>query len=201
MRALLWLLPLLLVSGLLLFPACAEKTVKAKPIPIVFQLSNADNKAQLERRVNEFTKRGFVATVKAEPAKVSGDYLKALSDKGFEIMGEVAVEPKNTYEQQLGKTLEAKKAIETYTGKPVLGWSASGSRFNRGDEYTANVLDAIGARWQHISARYEKMPCYALEPYQAPGHKFVIVNVQSRCVYNITGDPFNQDNMAMSGSN
>ena len=98
------------------------------------------------------------------------------------------------------KITEKIAALEACTGKPIVGFSG-GRKFNRGNEHTYAVLEAIGAKYMHTSARYETLPCYAFEPYQVPGHSFVRAPMQSRCLLNVGVDEFDQECLAMSGSN
>lgn len=186
---------------------CApQQTPSAEPkkerIPIVLQISSVQAKEQVERRMNEVTKRGFGATVNASPEVVGCDYLKELSDKGFDIMGSVVTfgfgEEGANYEEQLAKTKEQKQAIEACIGKPVAGFT--GGRQFRHDQYTWQILDEIGARYFQNSTRYEKLPCYALEPYKMEGHDFIIAPMQSRCVWNVGVSELDQTCLAMSGS-
>ena len=107
---------------------------------------------------------------------------------------------RSCYEEELEYARAEKQRMEDCIGKTVLGFYG-GSRFNKGDQYAPDILDEIGAKYFLTSARYETLPCYALEPYQEPGHNYIRLPMQSRCVYNVGVDEFDQACLAMSGSN
>lgn len=195
-------LTLALVFGLL--SGCAgEKTKvgKKEPIPVVVQLSSVTKKEQLERRVNEMLKRGFYVTVQPTLDVVGCDYIKNLSDKGFEIMLRYPFqEMKGTYQEQLDYALREKQLMENCIGKKVRGFYG-GTRFNRGNQYTDDIMDEIGAKYYLAYANYEKLPCYALEPYKVPGHKFIRLPMQIRCVFNVGAHELDPKTLAVDGAN
>jgi hypothetical protein len=191
---------LVLTAVLTFLPAC-HKTAEEPPTPVVIQLSSIENQEQLARRVEALKARGFTGTIKVAPEKADPAYLKSLVDQGFEFMGIVYWTEGDTYEQQLKETLAKTQALEAATGRRVVGFSPQGGKFNRGNENTYAVLQAMGARYIHQSARYEAMPAYALEPYKAPGYDLIVCPMQSRGLWNVGTSPFDQTVLAMSGSN
>ena len=171
-----------------------------RPVPVAIQVSSIKTKEQLESRANELIKRGLVASVKADLETVGCDYLKELADQGFDIQIPIAANIEGaTYEQELATTRERKEALEKCLGKPLRSYGAV-SRFSI-DGHSSQILDELGAKYIWVSARYEKMPCYTLEPYQEPGPNFVRVLMQSRCLYKPMGvDRLDQTLLAMTGS-
>lgn len=170
------------------------------PVPVVVELSSIEAQEQLTRRVDEMRARGFIGSVDSGLDVVDGSYLKQLAIDGFEIMCQVPWQEDDTYEQQLQRTFQIKQSLEAAIGQDVVGFSPDGSRFNRGNVHTYPVLQEIGAKYILQSARYEKLTCYALEPYKASDYDFFIVPMQSRCVYNVGENEFDQTTLAMSGS-
>jgi hypothetical protein len=200
---------LCLLTGLILLPFISLQIIPqinviaaTEPaIPVVIALSSIGTQEQLQKRVDEVCKRGFTASVNADPDIVKDTYLAELAKCGFEIMGTVPWQENDTYEQQLKETVALKGRLEAATGQAVVGFSPDGSRFNRGNKNTYPVLGAIGATYILQSARYEKMPGNALEPYRLPGYNFYCVPMQSRGLYNAGVDEYDQTVLAMSGSN
>ncbi len=192
---------LLTALGLCFFPGCKQAAPEKEPIPVVVQISSITKKEQLVRRIDELKARGLISSVKAGLDVVDCDYLKQLANEGFEIMGTVPWQENDTYEEQLSKTLAKKQALEACIGKPIVGFSPEGGKFNRGNQNTFPVLREIGAKYVHTSARYETLPCYALEPYQVPEYNFVRVPMQSRCLWNVGANELDQTTLDMNGSN
>ena len=186
------------VTRVIEVPAAKEE----RPVPVAIQVSSINTKEQLERRADELIKRGLVASVKAttDLEVIGCDYLKELASQGFDIQIPIAANEEGaTYEQELAMTRERKEALEKCLGTPVRSYGAV-SRFSI-DEHSAGILDELGAKYIWVSARYEKMPCYTLEPYKEPGHNFVRVLMQSRCLYKPVGvDRLDQTLLAMTGS-
>ncbi len=183
------------------FAGCAHPPPPKPPIPVVIQLSSIENKDELVKRVDALKARDFTGSVKATLDAVDGAYLKSISDQGFEIMGIVYWNEGDTFQQQYDATLAKKSELEAAIGKPVVGFSGQGGKFNRGNENTYAVLEALKAKYIHQSSRYETMPCYVLEPYKPAGYDFVVCPMQSRCVWNTGPNELSQDTIAMSGSN
>lgn len=204
MKRIIYLIAALIIVPLLALqsvPHAAPVAAADNAIPVVIELSSIGDEEQLARRAEEVKKRGFVASVSAGLDAVDGQYLKGLAESGFEIMGPVPWQENDTYARQLDDTLAAKQALEAACGQPVAGFSPTGSRFNRGNEHTYAVLEAIGAKYILQSARYEKLPASALEPYPVPGYSFYCIPMQSRGLYNPAAGSFDQTVLAMSGSN
>jgi len=156
------------------------------PIPVAITISSINEKAQLEKRVNECAKRGFEVSIRTEPSVVGGTYLRQLADAGYEInLSFSGLENYPTYEAGLKFISDAKKGIEDVIGKPLLGGGASRFAYQR---YTFDILDALGFKWYRTSYAYETLPGLATWPYRMPGHNFVRIPVQAICGWNPGGD-------------
>jgi hypothetical protein len=179
-------------------PQDTVKWASRTPIPVALEFGSIENRDELEKRINEAAKRGFGASARVEEiSAVGADYLKEISDAGFEVeLSFNDFENTTTYEEGLSLMTDRKKQFEDVIGRPV--WGGGRSRFMY-DTYTWNVMDALGLKWYMTDAAFEKFPYLASRPYRMPGHNFVRVPVQKPGLWNVDGDVFPAPDQAPKG--
>jgi hypothetical protein len=175
------------------------------PIPVAIMVTSIDSQDHLKKRVDELLKRNFFVSVNAGGVidTVGGDYVKELSQAGFDIAVPATIDATKSYDEKFTPTQSAKQKAELLLGTQVKSYSAA-SKFAI-DEDTAKIIQTLGGGYVFVSSRSTKHPDQSLEPELVPGLPEDVAVAycyeQSRGLYNQGTDLLAQDVLAMSGSN
>jgi hypothetical protein len=175
------------------------------PIPVAIMVTSIDSLDHLKKRIDELQKRNFLVSVNAGGVidTVGGDYVKELSQAGFDIAVPATIDATKSYDEKFAPTQAVKQKAELLLGTQVKSYSAA-SRFMI-DQDTVNIISTLGGGYVFVSSRSTKHPDQSLEPELVPGLPEDIAVAycyeQSRGLYNQGTDLLAQDILAMSGSN